>query len=281
LKEAQVSYVSLANNHTLDFSEEGLLETVRTVKGAGIAFAGAGESHEEACRPAVLELKHEEETYTVQVYSASDHPTDWSSVPNFHLIDYLPFTRKRLKSLLTSTYPEPDLKVFSIHWGPNYSWTPSHDIRSLAHFLIDECGVDLIHGSSSHHIQGTEIYNGRLIIYGCGDFVDDYAVNKAYRNDLSALWRVGVEVAEEEQKRLKVKRLEIFPNRIKHFQAHQLKNEDPDHRWVCKRFEELCRDLGTEVRPTFGERGQMVVDIDCTHDFNQPGTLRQSLPLLT
>ncbi|KAF2655523.1 polyglutamate biosynthesis protein [Lophiostoma macrostomum CBS 122681] len=281
LKEARVSYVSLANNHTLDFAGPGLLETVRTVKSAGIAFAGAGESRDEACRPAVMELKHEAESYTVHVYSASDHPRDWSSVPNFHLIGYLPSNRKRLKSLLTTTYSEPDLKIFSVHWGPNYSWTPSDDIRSLAHFLIDECGVDVIHGSSSHHIQGAEIYNGKLIIYGCGDFVDDYAVNKEYRNDLSALWRVGVEVAEEGQKRLSVKRLELFPNRIKRFQAHQLREDDPDHRWVCKTFKELCKKLGTNIRPTYGKHGQMVVDINCTYD-SIPGTaLHQSLPLLT
>ena len=60
----------------------------------------------------------------------------------------------------------------------------------IAHYLIDDCGIDLIHGHSSHHIQGVETYKGKLIIYGCGDFVDDYALTPTYRNDLSAVWYV-------------------------------------------------------------------------------------------
>ncbi|CAN0074279.1 unnamed protein product, partial [Phaeothamnion confervicola] len=71
--------------------------------------------------------------------------------------------------------------------GPNYAWQPSPAIRSLARILIDG-GVDVIHGHSSHHIQacrlqGVEIYKGKPIFYGLGDFVDDYAVDYSYRND--------------------------------------------------------------------------------------------------
>lgn len=39
----------------------------------------------------------------------------------------------------------------------------------MAHFLIDECQVDIIHGHSAHHLQGIEIRNGKVILYGCGD----------------------------------------------------------------------------------------------------------------
>lgn len=263
LKEAHINYASLANNHTLDFSEEGLLDTVRKLKDAGIPFAGAGESREEALQPAVLGLKDGEDAYTVHVYSASDHPEDWSAVPKFHLIDYLPSTRNRLKQLLTTPAVKPDLKVFSVHWGPNYAWMPAQEIQSLAHFLIDECGVDMIHGHSSHHIQGVEVYKGRLIIYGCGDFVDDYAVNAKFRNDLSAIWRVEVQKSEgAEGRRLRVRRLEVFPSRIKRFQANLLDKADTDHEWVKRRFGMLCEGFGTEVHKELGDQGQIVVDVD-------------------
>ncbi|KAF2462965.1 polyglutamate biosynthesis protein [Lindgomyces ingoldianus] len=250
LKEAGIHYTSLANNHTLDYSEEGLLETVRTLKDAGIAFAGAGETRDEACRPAILKLQGEDnETYSVHVYSVSDHPSDWSTVLNFHLIDYSSKTRNHLKSLLTSSASQPDLKIFSVHWGPNYSWTPSNNIRSLAHFLIDECGVDIIHGHSSHHIQGVEVYKEKLIIYG-------------YRNNISAIWRVTVEKSEEEDRgKLVVKKLQVFPSCIKRFQVNLLEQHDTDHRWALGKFRELTGAFGTKVEKAVGQDGQIVVDL--------------------
>lgn len=83
--------------------------------------------------------------------------------------------------------------VFSFHWGPNYQWHPDASIIRLAHALID-LGVDLVHGHSSHHVQGIELYKGRPIFYGCGDFIDDYAVSEVYRNDLGFLYRLEYEI---------------------------------------------------------------------------------------
>lgn len=164
----------------------------------------------------------------------------------------------------------PDLKIFSVHWGPNYAWRPDEEtIQSLAHFLIDECGVDIIHGHSSHHVQGVEIYKGKLIIYGCGDFVDDYAVNDAFRNDLGALWRVRLREShghdggggEGGKTRLELDKLEIFPTRIERFQTNLLPVEDADHDWVREKITMLSEELGTSVRRELGEKGQIVVDL--------------------
>jgi len=50
------------------------------------------------------------------------------------------------------------LVTVSLHWGSNYAWDPPKSFNNFAHNLVDKCGVDLIHGHSSHHIQGVEIY---------------------------------------------------------------------------------------------------------------------------
>ncbi|GAD98204.1 polyglutamate biosynthesis protein [Paecilomyces variotii No. 5] len=333
LKEARVDYASLANNHTLDFSTEGLIETVWTLRKARIAFAGAGETTDEAFRPAVLCLPRRqyrytasngegdqtsaqgattghsskygnsssagecpETSHTIHVYSAADHPRDWASVPTFHFIDYTARTFKKLKGLLTNPSSshsssgekqeeKPSLKIFSVHWGPNYAWHPhGSTIRSLAHFLIDECGVDIVHGHSSHHIQGVERYKNKLIIYGCGDFIDDYALNEEFRNDLGAVWRVVVREgsgsgsgfgslishlhdsdAKQGKKKgagLELVRLEIFPTRCDRFQAMLLDREDRDHAWVREKIRMLSADLGTRVRQELGEEGQVIVDLE-------------------
>jgi len=156
------------------------------------------------------------------------------------------------------------LKVVSMHWGPNYRWHPAREIVELAHWLIDECGVDVIHGHSSHHIQGVEVYKGKLVVYGCGDFVDDYAVDPGWRNDLSAAWRVTVSEKDQNDKRgggLEVRKLEVFPNRISLFHANLLSAEDEDHKWIERKFRALCTALGTKVEKELGEEGQIVVDV--------------------
>lgn len=131
----------------------------------------------------------------------------------------------------------------------------------MAHFLIDECEVDIVHGHSSHHVQGVEVYRGGVIIYGCGDFVDDYALSMEFRNDLSAVWRVIVK-EKERGKGLVLDRLEIFPTRVEKFRAMLLDKGDRDHTWVTERIEELSADLGTRVKEGLGEQGQIVVDIN-------------------
>ncbi|KAJ5636289.1 Polyglutamate biosynthesis protein [Penicillium longicatenatum] len=298
LHAAKVDYTSLANNHILDYSTEGLIETVWTLKEAGISFAGAGENIDEAYKPATLYLprsvqeyhsrrvdgekvlstrwgKDEKEVlndpgtgYPVYVYSASDHPQEWgATVPIFHFIEYSSATRERLRRLMLRSgeavqgggSAAPALKIFSVHWGSNYTWCPSDQIRSLAHFLIDECGVDIVHGHSSHHIQGVEVYRGKVVIYGCGDFVDDYMVREKYRNDLGAAWRVIIK--EGEDKSLMLDRLEIFPTRVDQFRANLLEKGDKDHRWIREKIRELSGELGTTVSSDLGEQGQILIDI--------------------
>lgn len=245
-------------------------------------FAGAGETSSEAYRPATLWLGGG--GYKVDVYAASDHPQEWNVVPGFHLIDYTSGTREKLRTLLSGGVREPvevkgdenesdmqqstastqsALKIFSVHWGPNYSWHPAERIKSLAHFLIDECEIDIVHGHSSHHVQGVEMYHGKVIIYGCGDFVDDYAVHADYRNDIGAVWRVFVREGDMESGRngLMLDRLEIFPTRIERFRAMLLAAGDGDYDWVRQKIEALSLDLGTVVREETGKDGQIIIDL--------------------
>ncbi|EEA28476.1 polyglutamate biosynthesis protein, putative [Talaromyces marneffei ATCC 18224] len=316
LSAANIDFACLANNHTLDFGTEGLVETVWTLKqhsavhataGRGdyyrVAFAGAGETTEEAFAPAILELprksqRNDSMTYgnrpstlsaenldsvtpkhLIHIYAASDHPYAWRDIPTFHFVDYSAKAREHLKRLIwkhspppletRSTESSPALKIFSFHWGPNYSWHPAPEIRQMAHFLIFECGIDIVHGHSSHHVQGIECpAPGKLIIYGCGDFVDDYAVNKEYRNDLGALYRVIVQEQQEGG---------VRPARLEAHLLQHLAGGDGDHDWVVDTISRLTGELmGSEcecgyghedmtgkniVRPRLGDRGQLIVDL--------------------
>ena len=132
--------------------------------------------------------------------------------------------------------------------------------------MIDECGIDLVHGHSSHHVQGIERYGGKLIIYGCGDFVDDYAVSPAYRNDLSAVWRVSIEEVDHAgdvnaRTPLKLRRLDVYPTRIKDFQVNLLETKDPDHEWVKDKIISLSRANGMKELPFMGKDGQLIIEL--------------------
>jgi poly-gamma-glutamate capsule biosynthesis protein CapA/YwtB (metallophosphatase superfamily) len=266
LQAAKIDYAGLAKNHTLDFCEEGLIDTVRTVRDAGINFAGSGESRDEATRPSILCLPANDanRSYEIHVWAAADHPHDWAKVPTFHFIDYTQATRDRLQKLLNRpTGRRPALKVFSVHWGPNYSWQPADKIRELAYFLVNSCGIDIVHGHSSHHVQGVEKYKGKLIIYGCGDFVDDYALVEEYRNDLSGVWRVTVEETEDVEKEegLNLKSLEVFPTKIDKFMARRLRKDETDCEWVRKKVRDLSAGLGTNVDVQSSSDGSVILDL--------------------
>ena len=183
----------------------------------------------------------------VSFLSASDHPSDWHSVPSFHLLNNsdLPTLCSHLGPLIATARSNSDLVIFSIHWGPNYQWIPDKKIKELGRWLIHE-GVDIIHGHSSHHIQGIEIIerqNGSIgfIIYGCGDFVDDYALNEQYRNDLSAIFQLNISFKESQL--IELHSISIFPTRCEHFQVNQLNFNDKDWKWIKEKLIELS-DIG-------------------------------------
>ena len=78
-----------------------------------------------------------------------------------------------------------DVVVMSIHWGPNWGFEIPEEHRRFA--LIDNAGVSIVHGHSSHHPIAIEVYRNRLILYGCGDFLNDYEGISGYEEFLDDL----------------------------------------------------------------------------------------------
>eukprot|EP00747_Dinoflagellata_sp_TGD_P075148 gnl/TRDRNA2_/TRDRNA2_158623_c0_seq1.p1 gnl/TRDRNA2_/TRDRNA2_158623_c0~~gnl/TRDRNA2_/TRDRNA2_158623_c0_seq1.p1 ORF type:complete len:208 (-),score=23.74 gnl/TRDRNA2_/TRDRNA2_158623_c0_seq1:142-765(-) len=67
-----------------------------------------------------------------------------------------------------------DVVVASVHWGVNWSWEIPQEQQEFARKLVDVADVDIVHGHSSHHFKGIELYKGRLLMYGAGDILTDY-----------------------------------------------------------------------------------------------------------
>jgi poly-gamma-glutamate synthesis protein (capsule biosynthesis protein) len=120
-----------------------------------------------------------------------------------------------------------DIAVVSIHWGGNWGYRVPRAHRAFAHRIVD-AGVDLVHGHSAHHPMGFELYRGKLILYGCGDFLNDYEGIGGYeefRSDLTAMYFPTLDA---ESGRLS--RLALVPTRVRHFRVNRA--EEADGRWL-------------------------------------------------
>ena len=184
LNAAKVTIANLANNHILDFSTEGLIETIQTLDAAGIKHVGAGMNVKEASEPALV-IKN---NITTGVLGFTDNEPGWKAGNSAVGVNYIDISEKndRYKALqsIIQLPKKADIIIVSIHWGPNLKPEPSKKFIVFAHEMID-AGADIIHGHSAHNFQGIEIYNHKLILYDTGDFVDDYVVYPELKNDHS------------------------------------------------------------------------------------------------
>jgi len=206
LTNAGIHVAALANNHTLDWGRRGLVETLETLQGAGIQTVGAGRNLAEARQPAVLPLKMPAGgAGRLLVWAVgsvtSGVPGDWAAADHASGLDLLPgmdaAAADRLADRLAAVKQPGDVAVLSIHWGSNWGFDIPQEFNQFAHRLIDS-GIDLVHGHSSHHVRPIEVYRDRLILYGCGDLIDDYegiTGHGRYRSDLGVMYFPTLEVS--------------------------------------------------------------------------------------
>jgi poly-gamma-glutamate capsule biosynthesis protein CapA/YwtB (metallophosphatase superfamily) len=125
-------------------------------------------------------------------------PASWTAAPGRTGVNALPAltddVAARLSDQVNLTRQPGDVVVVSIHWGSNWGYDVDADQRRFARRLIDG-GVDIVHGHSSHHPRPIETYRGKLVLYGCGDFVNDYEGipgHTDFRDDLRLMYFVSV-----------------------------------------------------------------------------------------
>ena len=178
LVHANIEFCSLANNHVMDWGYVGLAETLNTLATAGITRAGAGRNRANASSPAILSVPGKGRAIIVSFALPSGHmPPPWAAdaeKPGVNLIEASRLGLDAVKQSVAGVKRPGDVLIASVHAGNNYG----HDIdpaeRDLFRHLIDEAGFDLVHCHSSHHVKAIELHNGRPILYGTGDLINDY-----------------------------------------------------------------------------------------------------------
>jgi len=195
LTAAGIDVAMLANNHTLDWGRAGLVETLDVLTRAGIRTAGAGRDPQAARQPAVVEVPGGGRVLVFAVGSGtSGIPADWQAAanrPGLEIVRELDaVTADALVDRVSALKQAGDIAVLSIHWGSNWGFHVPAAFRGFAHRLVAG-GFDIVHGHSSHHVRPIEVHRDRLILYGCGDFIDDYegiGGRERYRGDLRLMY---------------------------------------------------------------------------------------------
>ncbi len=246
LHAAGVDCGVLANNHVLDWGYEGLEETLATLEAAGVSITGAGRSLEEAAAPAAIGPTDRRVLVFGLGSPSSGIPRSWAAGPQrpgVHLVPESVETARRLAERVRGSAGDV-VVVASVHWGANWGYDVPHEQVELAHALIDEAGVDVVHGHSSHHVKGMEIYRGKLVLYGCGDFLNDYEGipgHDGYRPDLTLMYFPTLDGATGT-----LRSLTLAPMRIERFSLHHA--SEPDTRWLRDRLDRESGRFGVRFR---------------------------------
>jgi len=225
---ARIDCCVLANNHVLDYGYPGLRETLETLKRAGVRTAGAGRNLEEAGAPAVIDIpgKGRVIVFGFGTETSGILPT-WAATEERPGVNFLrnlsEETVSRIRKGVGRIKQPRDIVVASIHWGGNWGFeVPEAHVR-FAHDLV-HAGVDVVHGHSSHHVRPIELFEGKLVLYGCGNFLDDYEGIGGYeefRADLSLTYFPVVEPVTG-----RLSSLHMTPMQIRNFQARRASLQD-------------------------------------------------------
>ena len=146
LTDGSVEVVTLANNHSGDYGEQGLADTETALEEAGIDY----------CIGDTITVKEVNGVKIAFIGIFVNYGTDDSE--------------NQLRSDIENAKKQgAELIITAFHWGSEKATQPDETQQSLAHIAID-CGADLVVGHHPHVLQGIEKYNGKYIAYSLGNF---------------------------------------------------------------------------------------------------------------
>ncbi|SDH56566.1 CapA family protein [Nitrosomonas sp. Nm132] len=251
LTAANIDCCVLANNHVLDWGYAGLTETLSTLRNAHIKTVGAGANLQEAQSPAILDVPAKGRILVFSCGTTSSGiSSEWAAQSRkagiYFLTDLSRRIVDRIAMIVHQTKRPGDVVVLSIHWGGNWGYEIPQEHIDFAHLLIDSASVDILHGHSSHHPISLEVYKEKLILYGCGDFLNDYegiGGHEYYRGDLSLMYFASIAPATG-----KLVALEMVPMQIKRFKLNRASPEDAS--WLQYTLNEHSRKFNCRIELT-------------------------------
>jgi poly-gamma-glutamate synthesis protein (capsule biosynthesis protein) len=234
LAAARIDCCVLANNHVLDWGRQGLEETLGTLQTLGMRTAGAGRDADEAQAPAALDAGADKRILVFAFgLESAGVPADWAAGAATPGVSWLPNlssqTADAVAARILAAKRPGNVAIVSVHWGPNWGYEVSHPQRSFARRLIDAGAADLVHGHSSHHPGAIEIHRDRLVLYACGDLINDYegiSGHESFRPHLGLMYFPTLDPASGS-----LLELTLSPVRMRRFRLERADRDDVE--WLA------------------------------------------------
>ena len=185
LIKAGFNLFSMANNHAFDYGAQGIRESLRNLKplaGKGLlAYAGIGANRTAAGKTPVFERKGLKVAFGAIGIGANGGglPRATNKRPG-----QLSLFLKKDQQLLASNFAKSgaDLRLLSVHHGPERVIRPSGYEIAMLRNLVAQTNADIMIGHHAHVSRGIEIRNGKLMVYGLGNFNHQGTANMNRKN---------------------------------------------------------------------------------------------------
>lgn len=175
LSANNIKVVGLANNHMLDYGQDGFLDTIASLDKAGIPFFGGGKTRSEAGQPFIWQKQIVGQTFTLAAIAMFVGPAPEKDVDGVYATETRPGLNpvsikqlgkeiQRIREHFRNAYI-----VLFPHWGANYKWRTERQAR-LAEKMLAQ-GADLILGHGAHMMQEIGRSQQRWIVFGLGNFM--------------------------------------------------------------------------------------------------------------
>jgi poly-gamma-glutamate synthesis protein (capsule biosynthesis protein) len=248
LTAAGIDCCALANNHVMDWGRDGLVETLDVLGRAGMKTAGVGRDIDAAAAPAILPVtgKGRVLVYALAT-SSSGVPDEWAVRSDRPGVNFLAAPSEAAVETIAARIRRDrragDIVVCSLHWGPNWGYDIAEADRAFALGLVERAGVDIVHGHSSHHPKAIEVHRGKPILFGCGDFLNDYEGienHDPYRDDLVLMYLIEIDPEG------RLGSLDMVPFRIRNFRLNRPDGSEGE--WLRQTMNRECGRFGGTVR---------------------------------
>lgn len=166
LQKLGVDAVSLANNHVFDYGKTAFLDTLSSLKGAGIKYTGGGKNKEEAQKPLYLTCRGK----TIALVAATRAekyimtPEAGKNSPGV----FRTYNDREYVAAIRRADKKADAVIAFVHWGTEYSTRLEPAQKRQAEDYID-AGADVVVGAHTHCMQGVGYYKGKPIFYSLGN----------------------------------------------------------------------------------------------------------------
>lgn len=288
---AGIDYITIANNHQFDFGFDGISGTYKTLDAIGIPYSGLGRNASDVRTPRIVETelpsgKSVSVAYFTLVIDECwkwpngslylDGCTCGPSANPKHDPPYQCYEANatmpglwyqfgiddRIISDMSTTVHQyktanpTHLVVVYMHVGPNFQWVP-YPIHEQLLRNASAAGADLVWGTSSHHIQRFEVYDGKPIVYGLGDLLFRHVVGvedwcpiyarpcESYHPELSLMYVFEVD-AKNSVPKISLSNITAYGTKHSDFQTGILTNAS-DSSWLVSKFNEVA--IGARLQP--------------------------------